>query len=268
MTEVSVATWNLHQGVDRRPANVAATWAFLEQGVRPTVALVQEATSIPPAAGGAVWFPASEVPYDTAVVGYRAQVDPVPPVVTRYSRRTEFSIEPRVQATFALAQVLVPSVAPFIAISLYGRMAPLYAQTALLRAIADIIPLFDATGLRDRIVLGGDLNAYDQTRDRVMQARWRAIIALLESLGLVNLLDFTRTERLPMPGCICGLEACYHAQTFRHRNAPPEAPGLTTDYLFATKAMADRMTALEVWNDRPRVWELSDHCPLIARFDL
>ena len=43
MTQISVATWNLHQAVDRRPENIKATWRYLEDEVSPTVALVQEA---------------------------------------------------------------------------------------------------------------------------------------------------------------------------------------------------------------------------------
>src|SRR5450759_4011193 len=72
VTEVSVATWNLHQAMDKRPDNVAATWRYLKEEVRPTVALVQEAiaNSIPTTTGGNVFLPANEVPYETAVVAY------------------------------------------------------------------------------------------------------------------------------------------------------------------------------------------------------
>jgi hypothetical protein len=38
----------------------------------------------------------------------------------------------------------LPDVEPFVAISLYGRMAPLCAQTSVPRAVADLTPLFDA----------------------------------------------------------------------------------------------------------------------------
>lgn len=60
-------------------------------------------------------------------------------------------------------------VEPFVADSLYGIMAPLYAQTGIIRAVADLIPPFGSKAYSRRIVLGGDLNVYDQTSDRIMR---------------------------------------------------------------------------------------------------
>jgi endonuclease/exonuclease/phosphatase family metal-dependent hydrolase len=273
MTEISVATWNLHQAVDKRAENIGATWRYLEREVRPTIALVQEATVIPETPGGQVASRADDVGYATAVVGYGARLERLPEVTTRYSRRHAFVISPRVPATFAVAQVvdLPDDVEPFVAISLYGRMAPLYAQTGVLRAVADLIPLFDAPAFNRRIVLGGDLNVYDQTSDKVMRGRWKAILAIVESLGLVNLLKVTQPDRGPRPGCPCREPSCWHVETFHHRNAPAGREGyFTTDYLFASRDLADRLIRpLEVWGGtRPEVWELSDHCPLVARFGL
>lgn len=272
MTAVSVATWNLHQAIDRRPDNIAATWSYLEREVRPTVALVQEAfaKSIPNNPGRSFYWPAGVVQYETAVVAYAGELEPLPDVVTRYSTRTRFAIKPSVPATLSIARVVdVADVEPFVAISFYGRMAPLYAQTGVLRAVADIIPLFDSGEYAKRIVLGGDLNVFDQTTDRVMRERWVAILGVVESLGLVNLLKQTRADRGPAPGCPCAAADCWHVETFRHRQRRNSAPGyFTTDYLFATKELAARLTALEVWRDRPEVWGLSDHCPVVARFDL
>ena len=270
MTEVSIATWNLHQAVDRRPANVEATWRYLTTALKPTIGLLQEATTIPKTSGGSFSNQAGQLRYNTAVVAFDGRLERLPDVSTKYSSKTTFSITPQVPGTFEVARVIdLPGVEPFVAISLYGRMAPLYAQTSMLRAIADLIPLFDATRFNKRVVLGGDLNVYDQTKDRVMRERWRAILAMVESLGLENLLKRTQPDRGAWPRCICGDPACFHAETFRHVNTPADQPGLTTDYLFATKDLADRLRALEVWGDRhPEVWKLSDHCPLVARFDL
>jgi len=125
MTEVSVATWNLHQAVDKRTENIAATWRYLEEEVRPTVALVQEARIIPETRGGHFASRADDVGDATAVVGYGARLERLPDVTTRYSRRHTFAISPRVPATFAVARVvdLRDDVQPFVAISLYGRWA-------------------------------------------------------------------------------------------------------------------------------------------------
>jgi endonuclease/exonuclease/phosphatase family metal-dependent hydrolase len=272
MTEISVVTWNLHQGVDKRPENVTATWRYLEQEVNPTVALVQEAfaKSIPQTTDRKVYWPAGKVPYDTAVVAYAGRLESLPDVTPRYRPRTTFAIRPTVPATLAIARLVdVPGVEPFVAISFYGRMAPLYAQTGVLRAVADLIPLFDTPEFNRRIVLGGDLNVYDQTSDRVMRKRWNAILLMVEALGLVNLLKLTQPSRGPAPSCPCREPACWHVETFRHRNRSDGVPGyFTTDYLFATEDLAARLTALEVWRDRPEVWTLSDHCPVVARFNL
>jgi endonuclease/exonuclease/phosphatase family metal-dependent hydrolase len=270
MSEVSVATWNLHQGMDKRPANMEATWQYLERQIAPTVALVQEADGIPPTSGGSVAERAPTVRYESAVVAYSGHAEQLPPVKTRYGSAL-FDIKPRVPGNFAAARIVdLPSGESFVAVSLYGIMAPVYAQAGILRAVADLIPLFDAPEFNRRIVLGGDLNAYDQhPTDRVMRERWVAILAMIESLGLVNLVKQTQSQRNPLKGCTCQQEACWHVETFRHRNHPAGQPGyFMTDHMFASPDMAARLTGFEVWNDRSEVWEYSDHCPLVARFNL
>jgi hypothetical protein len=271
MTEVSLATWNLHQGFDRRPANIAATWDYVADVIRPTVALVQEAAVIPETSGGSVASRDDAVRFGTAVVGYQARLEPLPAVKSRFSSRWTFEISPRVPASFAAAHVvdLPDAVEAFVAVSLYGVMGPVYATSGVLRAIADLTPLFDSRTFGRRIVLGGDLNVYDQSRDKVERGRWDAILPLIESLGLVNLHKLTQPERGAHPMCICRRPDCWHVETFRHRLRGTDEPGYyMTDYLFATPEMADRLIALEVWSDRAQAWVLSDHCPLVARFDL
>src|SRR5919109_722265 len=92
--EVSVAAWNLHQEVDRRPENVRKTWDYLQTTIRPTVALVQEAALIPETEGGHV-ASQSKAGLFHGGRGLRGWVAPVPPVVTRYDKRRDplFGIE-------------------------------------------------------------------------------------------------------------------------------------------------------------------------------
>ena len=267
---MTVATWNLHQAMDRKPANMAATWHYLLEEIRPDVALIQESARTPDGPGGIAVSRTDGAGYETSVMAFTGWLEPLPPVTTRYSTRYQFVIEASVPGSFAVARVVdIPGVEPLVAISQYGIMAPLYAQVGVLRAVADLIPLFDSKPYKGRIVLGGDLNVYDQTRDGTMRERWLAILALIESLGLVNLLKLTRDERDPQVGCPCRQPDCWHVETFRHRNRGLEDPGyFTTDYMFASKELADRLVGLEVRNDRPEVWRLSDHCPIIATFDL
>ena len=116
-------------------------------------------------------------------------------------------------------------------------------------------------------MLAGDLNVYDQTSDLVMKERWRAILHVVESLGLVNLAKHTRDARGPLEGCPCRDPGCYHITTFRHRSSKPGSLGFMNDYMFASPDLADRLTSFEVI-DRPDVWEMSDHAPLVGTFDL
>jgi hypothetical protein len=253
-----------------RRDNTASTWRYLTYQIQPRVALIQEAAKTPDAPGGVIASRTISAGYETSVMAFVGRLEPLPEVVTRYSTKHRFTIAPTVPGSFAAARVVdIPDVEPFVAVSQYGIMDPLYAQVGVIRAVADLIPLFDTNGLNKRIVLGGDLNVYDQTSDRVMRGRWTAILALIESLGLVNLLKLTQPQRGPLEGCPCKRDDCWHVETFRHRNRGLDDPSyFTTDYLFASKELADRLVSLEVVNDRWEVWALSDHCPLIATFDL
>jgi endonuclease/exonuclease/phosphatase family metal-dependent hydrolase len=267
---VSVATWNLHQGFDRRTTNIDATWRYLEEEIKPTVALLQEVDrrSI---RQGKLASPAGQTSFETAVVGYGVNLEEVPDVLTRHSKEITFPVRSTASGTFVAARVVAPTdgLEPFVAISAYGQMAPIYAQVSVLHAIADLIPLFDSP-LGRRVVLGGDLNVFDQAPDKLTRTRWTAILGALESLGLVNLLKLTQPDRGPLPGCPCRQVDCWHVETFRHRrNASGRAGYWTADYMFATQDLAERLVRpLEVWNDRPEDWALSDHCPLVARFEL
>lgn len=277
MAAVSVVTWNLHQGF--LPAGTAReALSFLETEVRPTVALIQEAIPRyrPVAAGGAVWCESDDLPFETGVLGCGARIEALSEAIPKYKPYPAFPLTPTTRPTHAVARVIPPDgMKPFVAISLYGRiMRKVFAQTSILDAISDLIPLFDDPRYNDRIVIGGDLNIFNNGPrvDAVSRERWAAILDLFKSLGLVNLLEKTQGDRGPLPGCLCRMEdECYHVETWRANKAVPGVWCL--DYLFATREMADRMTGtLDVWATlRPevwRVWQLSDHCPVGVRFDL
>ena len=139
MGDVTIASWNLHQGVDRSPSNMKRTWDFLENDLAPTVALLQEAV-VPDALTGVVAPNRETLPYGTAVLAYGASVTEIPPVRARYIGAELAPVSPRVESTLALGIVQSDSFAPFVAISMYGRIQGGYAQTNVLRAVADLIP--------------------------------------------------------------------------------------------------------------------------------
>jgi endonuclease/exonuclease/phosphatase family metal-dependent hydrolase len=275
MTDISVVTWNLHHGVDKRAASMEATWRFIRDEIRPTVAIVQEADGIPATPGGHQHSRAHDAKYETAVVGYAATVVPLAEVVSPYSK-VSFDLTPTIPGTYAIGELVdgelvdIDDDSPFVVVSLYGRILGGYSQMSILRAIADLVPLFDSPKYKRRIVLGGDLNAFDQpTGDRKSRRRWAILFDLFRSLGLVNLLQQTQPLRGPLAGCPCGNAACWHVETWRPASKRAVPSLWCLDYLFATKQLADRLTRLEIWGkDRPEVWEISDHCPLVARFDL
>ena len=280
MTTVSVATWNLHHGVDHRPASMAATWGHLRDVVRPTVALIQEADGVPLAPDRFTAVRAGDLGrrgYETAVVAYAGKLQPLTDAVSRYSKRkTSLPIGPTILPSHAVALVELPHAEPFVAVSLYGRIVgQVYSQTSILHALADLMPLIDAPRYGKRIVVGGDLNVFNNGPrvDAASRDRWAVIFELFRSLGLVNLLEKRRVAerragRSPMPGCLCGMgDACYHVETWRARHGVPGVWCL--DYMFATQEMVDRMTGpVEILGERPEVWDLSDHRPLVASFEL
>lgn len=275
MTEVSVATWNLHQGVDKHADHMAATWRYLEDKIQPIVALVQEAHGeIPPTPGGSISEEADDLgrwSYRTAVVAYEGRLEPMRETRSKYAKGRAYPLRLAVPASHAVARVELADQEPLVVASLYGRILEGYSQTSILRVIADLIPLFDTPLHRRRMVVGGDLNAFNTGPrvDDVSRERWAAILELFRSLGLVNLLEKTQAERGPLPGCRCGMgNDCYHVETWRAIHGVPGVWCL--DYLFATADLAARLKRpLEIWGvDRPEVWNLSDHCPLVARFDL
>lgn len=278
MTEVVVATWNLHHGVDHRPERMAGTWGFVRDRIAPTVALIQEADGVPDTGGGAVISPSGHPRrrFETAVVGYTAHVERVVEATSRYAKPPRaVPIGPTTPLTHAAALVTPSHAEPFVAVSLYG-IIDIYSQASVLRAIADLMPLLDDPVLGRCVVIGGDLNAYDNgpSTDAASRGRWRAVFELFRSLGLVNLLERRRrtlqiANLPPVARCRCGLgDACFHVETWR---SPRGSLGFwCLDYLFVTRELERHLVGeVEVWGEtHPEVWGLSDHCPLVARFDL
>ena len=60
-----------------------------------------------------------------------------------------------------MARVGFPAVGSITFVSVYG-LIDVYAQTTMLRVVADLIPLFDLSE-GERVVLGGDMNVTTST---------------------------------------------------------------------------------------------------------
>jgi hypothetical protein len=116
------------------------------------------------------------------------------------------------------------------------------------------------------LIVGGDLNCSTQLPPPDRQ-RHANLFDRIASLGLIDLLERTRAGRQAEPDCPCdNAPNCGHVRTHKHRMS--DLPW-QDDYLFATPTLAERLTTCyAVHDDDPDPWSLSDHCPVVAVFDL
>lgn len=262
-----IATWNMDHW--KRTAQVrSSAWTYLADQVRPDVALVQEA--VPPSDLVSIYHEIGVGRhFGSAVVSYGTPMSEVRTAVTRYSASRAFDLHQTFPGSVAIAEVRPQNSDPITVISLYG-LIDVYAQTTVLQQVADLIPLFD-TGKDDemRIVLAGDLNLHTQARASVERRRAAGIIGAIESLGLVNLFELTKDDRPPYPNCRCADSGhCYHVETHRHASLRDDRMGGHNDYIFASPALAVKgRVDLELFHGS-EAWGLSDHCPIVASFDL
>ena len=274
-TSLRVVAWNLHHAVLRNDERRAAGWRFLRD-LGADLALVQEAG--PPELPDAqtLWEAPRTGPSDwgTALVSRHPELarftGPVYPHY--YGGKTAISLGEHVrERSIAMGLLSRPGTTPVLGISLYGTLR--YSEQSVLHAAADIMPLFDDPTVTRHVILGGDLNIHthdDRPHDR---RRSGAILAVIEAIGVVNLVREARTRgvlvegaRDPILQCPCDGTDCYHVRTHKHsRHRPGEMAN--NDYLFASPALAERLVRLEVMNgDADPSWAHSDHCPLVADF--
>jgi hypothetical protein len=109
--------------------------------------------------------------------------------------------------------------------------------------------------------MGGDLNV--STQLPAPYGRWsRSIFDRIEGFGLVDLTAATVAKRpeLRIEDCSCGEDDCGHLQTCTQR---PGGKRYQNDYLFASRALADRLEDCYVMSDGAA---FSDHWPVVAEF--
>jgi endonuclease/exonuclease/phosphatase family metal-dependent hydrolase len=275
---LTIATWNMdHWKRSGDPGHTRAAWEYLET-LSPNVALVQEATSpltngavtgwkgqsIPPATEPASWQISPTRRWGSAVVSYGPALTEVPTARTPYSSQ-DVPLRGTHPGCVAVAQAVLPDQCKLTLISAYGLIDAGYSVTTLHRILSDLTPLFDDKRYNAHVVLGGDLNGGTQAGegDRHL-ARHRLVFERIKAFGLVDCLDAKLGENRPLPGCPCGDASCRHVQTHRHlRSSKP----WQNDYVFASDRLATKLTACYA-HDVDAAWALSDHCPVIAEFDL
>lgn len=255
---ISIGTWNMDhwkRKVDQR----AAGWVYLMSKSGTDVMLLQESV-IPPGVsrmrmvhrdlGGTRHWGSS-----VDALNEELEIEEIDTVASRYSS-TRFSMVGTFPGATIVARVKIPQIGPITVVSVYG-LINVYAQTTMLRIIADLIPLFDSKD-GQRVVLGGDFNITTATRPNTVELiRYEAILKAIESLGLVNLAETDAERPLPPANCPCGQPNCRHLHTFGESQL---------DWLYATPELARRCQRIRV--ERLAIPDLSDHAPIIAEFDI
>ncbi|OLE76350.1 hypothetical protein AUG19_03135 [archaeon 13_1_20CM_2_54_9] len=265
MPAFRVATWNLDCW-KRSKVSREASWRWLRETIRPDIALLQE--TIPPSGVGPVIWKEDGIdrkrPWSSAVASFGLPIREV-----RKWKGNAHTKEKDLRRTFPgtviAGLVEVPYDAPIAVASLYGLIDQGYASTTVHRQLSDLNPLLDSPQGK-RLIVGGDLNCSTQL-DPPYRNIHRNLFERFEVHGLVNLTHATRDRRPQLEGCPCEeIQGCGHVQTHRHsRSGKP----WQDDYIFASEELARRLNSCEVIDQgSPGPWEFSDHCPIVATFDL
>ncbi len=256
-TPLRIATWNLNHW--RQPLlpddSRRGAWDHLATGIAAQVALVQEA--VPPMglpreravygeiAGHRNWGSAV-VAFDPAI-----SIEPIRSVRNPWSKR-RYLLDRTHPGSVAVARVEVPGIQPVTLVSVYGVLDG-SALSSMHHVVADLLPLFDSPD-GARVILGGDLNVTQTSRDERYLARADALLASVRALGLVEAKTLVTEPPPSAVGCGCGTESgCGHLGTWKASEL---------DHLFVSPSLADQVTALTL---DPGVVEagFSDHLPIV-----
>jgi endonuclease/exonuclease/phosphatase family metal-dependent hydrolase len=256
-TPLRVATWNLNHW--RQPLLPVDTrrgaWAHLSGRIGVQVALVQEA--VPPSDRSrerAVYGElAGHRNWGSAVVALdpAATIEPIRSVRNPWSRR-RYLLDTAHPGSTAVARVTLPGIQPITFVSAYGVFEG-SALSSMHRIVADLLPLFDSPD-GARVILGGDLNVTQSSKDERYLARADALLAAVQALGLVEAKTLVAEPPAPASDCSCGKsEGCGHIGTWGRSEL---------DHLYVSPSLATQVTALTV--DAGCVDAgLSDHVPLV-----
>lgn len=271
---MKLVTWNMDSWKSKwrdTSHDHGAAWDFLQTELDADVALLQEC--VPPAGARGVWRPEGIGPtrsWGSAVVVRSAAYEPLTHAEGIWRGR-KLGTAPLLRTspgTVAIARVDLGSIS-VTAVSIYGLIEHGYASGTLMRVLADLEPLLDDPRYSDHVVIAGDLNIGTQWCGADLRYRDRDANTLdrFAALGLVDLVDLLLpAERGRLDGCRCSLgDSCRHVRTHRH-NRWPEIP-YQVDYFFANPALAERAVSAEPL-DSSRIWDLSDHCPIVVEIEI
>jgi exonuclease III len=260
-----VVSWNMNHW-QRSEEERRASWSYLEEHLKPDVALLQE--TVPPEHDDKVVFREGGIgdrrPWSSAVVSYEAPLKPITKVKSQYGGKVELlRTSP---GSVAIAEVKLSRTQPLVAISVYGLIDQGYAITTMHRIVSDLTPLLDRVDTKKRIVLAGDFNLSTQLSPPDRE-RHRNFFDRLEQFDLVDLIADTAGSRPSLEGCPCEDEPCRHVRThIRARDKDPKP--WQDDYVFVSRALREKVTSCEVRGaGDPDPWQFSDHCPIVVELE-
>jgi hypothetical protein len=292
-----IATWNMdhwkRMKADPSGQGQRNAWTYL-QGLGVDVALVQEAVP-PPFTDPATWqvrsHPAPDQPdawyihpryrrWGSAAVLYNPALE-FEPIATTPLGRDNYRQGLWIShpGTWAGIKPCLPG-QELILISAYGLMDDFnseiesgYSTTTVNRLLSDLTPLIDSEAGK-RMIIAGDLNIGTQYTDPSPEERhrWgpmhRATLDRITDFGFVDCLAASiPAARGPLAACPCGpAPDCRHIRTFRHDDKADSQPW-QNDLILASTALAAGLVSCTPL-DHEEAWALSDHCPVVAEFEV
>jgi endonuclease/exonuclease/phosphatase family metal-dependent hydrolase len=255
-----VVVWNIAQ----KPRALKA----LDESLSPDIALLNEATVPSERPGtwsreGTLGRDGKRRPWSAAVLTshLHSEIRDACPRFRQNMRSVPFMCSR--PGVWVAATVEPPGWPRITAVALYGLLDEL-SDASVHRSLSELSPLLDDPRYSEHVLIGGDLNTGTQwpRGDRWME-RDRNLLERFRVLGLV---DCLAAKRKPgrLDGCTCQFgDDCNHTRTRRdprHLSIPYQ-----TDYLFASKALADRLASCESLAT-DEWFALSDHAPIVANF--
>jgi exonuclease III len=264
---IKVVAWNMNNWARKGTDRVAA-WNYLNNILAPDVALLQEtapptiAIEPPP---HLIYHEIEKLKWGTAVASFSPPITEITSART-ISNKNDAPLIRTSPGALVVSRIAASSGQEITFVSMYGQFDYGYTVTTVQRLLSDITPLVDSP-LGKYLIVGGDINVSSQysAKDK-HRLRHVNVLERFKSLGLIDCVD----QKIPqgrgrLDGCTCVYgDECRHVRTQRHKHSslPWE-----NDYIFASKALAKKLISAKPW-DEEGAWNLSDHCPIIATFDI
>jgi endonuclease/exonuclease/phosphatase family metal-dependent hydrolase len=226
-------------------------WAFLDS-LKPTIALLQEA----PERAGYGNFIRRVVEgrgLGTGILSYGDVKLVEVPTVPLGQSLPAGHLEASHPGSFVVAECELGGGVVLQAISIYGVMRSAFTKTVystapVHRLLSDLTPILDTHRNKKPVVMGGDLNVTPQIPAPDKRAH-QAVSERIKAFGLSD--------------CLGTIHDGY-VRTHRHKNRPDSTP-YQNDWVFASKHLTPvSCKALDIED----AWALSDHCPVVADFEL